>query len=1195
MCRCGPVRIRSGAAGGGGGMTAGDGEHPRGRFVRRLNELFAVADLTNDRVATLVDELVRDRRVSGIRGEDYKGYRGINARRLGEWRRAKEPAVPQRWVHLAAVLTVLVERARRKVGERAELYDMAAWRRLYDEAANSKRPTDAAQPAVPEAPSPHQADGALAPIKLDLEPPSRSGMAEVAPPALDGRRLGVGSARRLPATWRVPFPVDPEFVGRDDEITALGNSLTTGSRAVVTQTISGLGGVGKTQLAAHVAHAVADEFDVIWWIEAEHRSTMEASFRALGKALEFGNELSSTDVLAKLSALDRSVNWLLIYDNVESPSSLQGMLPTRGSGVVLITTRYHDWPAWASILNLGPLSTEAAVSLLAKDMAGGKEAAERIAEMFGCLPLALRQAAAQVRSGISLAKYEEVLRSRLVDALRSPVSLPDYSNSVVDVVELARAAAADAEPMSSRLLVLLALLDADRVEDWLLQALPEDDPLADPLVLVRALAALKRFSLVTEVQGDTRAYAMHRLVQEVVRHSSETDLSATANLALQTLANAIRSAHRQDRDQYLLRAAAHVRSFLEVAERYRARETVNLLALLASQARVGFSAESTATWAARVALGIVEQSEDFSQAELVGALLLVHEAEKNPMRHRRARADTTAIRRALAVRRGEDPHGFATAMIQLELARTLARQRYWWVEQDFDEDDLTEAASLAEASISIMRDDGDRKALASAHLLHAGVIGHLHLVEDAVAESYTAVSLAEAGGELWSGRAPVAYALLKFGRLDDARRVIQPMFERLCDGSDQGIERRMGADTILRVYSTAVYEQRDWREYIRYAELKRREPDKLPRIGKRPDDITEYYSLSSLRLGYVGLESSDTVAELDEQLEMTACRYILGSLSMAQEESSLGVPKIEGIVRHLETFEGRSLPAGVDWLYGLKSLADRHDLKARIARVERRFRERDVKNRKRMREQRPGFPSSGSDNNLVAYALMREASELAEFDWKSAVSTFKRVRSMIDDNSASIPRSELARACLNMVSEARPESVAFLDEATETLTSEAGYDGQHSTGFQCDVPSLLDRAAHLYVNVAGNFTAAINLEFAAAALEEKVHGRVFPSVSMHLFNAGYLARKGGPKVAVSVNAVALLEEALDIASICFGEENPRWAGRAMELSAAIGDEDPGRARSLLKRAERILTKFYGAHHSAVGEAKVALAVLAAPN
>lgn len=1175
-------------------MTAEDGEHPRNLFVRQLNELFAVVDLTNDRVATLVDELVRDGRVSGIGREDYKRYRRVNARRLGEWRRAKDPAVPQRWEQLAAVLTVLVERARRKVGERAELYDMAAWRRLYEQAANSKRPTGAAQPATPT----HQAGGALATIEPGSEPPCRSEGAEIAPPILVGQLQGVGPSGRLPTTWRVPFPVDPEFVGRDDEITTLQNSLTAGSRAVVTQTISGLGGVGKTQLAAHVAHAVADKFHVIWWIEAEHRSTMEVSLRALGRALEFGDEPSSTDVLAKLSTLDRSVNWMLIYDNVESPSSLQGMLPTRGSGVVLITTRNHEWPAWASMLNLGPLSTEAAVSLLTRDEADGKEAAERIADMFGCLPLALRQAAAQLRSGISLATYEEVLRSRLIDTLRSPVPLADYSDSVVDVVELARMAAADAEPMSSRLLVLLALLDADRVEDWLLQALPDDDPLADPIVLVRSLAALKRFSLVTEVQGETRSYAMHRLVQKIVRCTSETELSETASLALQSLVNAFRSERGHDRDKRLRRAADHVRCFIEVAQRCRARETVNFLILLASLANHGSSlTKSAATWAARAVLSTVEQDEEFSEPDLLAALLLVHQTEqKNGIGHRGRRADTTAIRRALALQRRECPHGFATAKIQLELARTLARQSSWWVDHNFDENDLTEAASLAEASISIMRDDGDREALAWAHLLNAGILGHLHLVDDAVAEAYTAISLAEDGDELWPGRAPLANALLKFGRIYDARKIIQPMFEHHWEGFDRSPVLQYGIEnTIYRVYSTAVSEQCDWLEYIRYAELKRRKPGEFPWSAKEPTDTSECYSLDSLRSGYSAMERWDKVAELDEQLEIIVCRRVLKSLSSATEASSLGVPKVDSIVRILETFEGHFPSVAVNWLYRLKSLAGRHDLRLRIARVESRFSERDYNNLKLKREQRPDLFPSDADSNLVVYSLMTEARELAELNWKTAISTFRRIRSMIESDSASVPPFELARACLNMVSKSRPESLAFLDEASELLTSEAGYGARHEIGFGCVVPILLSRAARLYVDVAENYEAAINLEFAAAALEENVHGRMFPSVSMHLFNAGFYARRSSREIEVGVNATALLEESLDIASVCYGEENPRWADHAVELAGAIGDGDSGRARAMLERAEQIHTKFYGEHHSSVRKAKAALAALSAPN
>ena len=38
---------------------------------------------------------------------------------------------------------------------------------------------------------------------------------------------------------------------------------------MITQSISGLGGVGKTQLAARYVHDHAQEYDVVAWISAE--------------------------------------------------------------------------------------------------------------------------------------------------------------------------------------------------------------------------------------------------------------------------------------------------------------------------------------------------------------------------------------------------------------------------------------------------------------------------------------------------------------------------------------------------------------------------------------------------------------------------------------------------------------------------------------------------------------------------------------------------------------------------------------------------------------------------------------------------------------------------------------------------------------------------------------------------------------
>jgi hypothetical protein len=68
-------------------------------------------------------------------------------------------------------------------------------------------------------------------------------------------RLG-GAGPRLPGTmprvWNIPAR-NPGFTGRDGLLVAMRERLVAGDRAVV-QALRGMGGVGKTQLAAEYAY-----------------------------------------------------------------------------------------------------------------------------------------------------------------------------------------------------------------------------------------------------------------------------------------------------------------------------------------------------------------------------------------------------------------------------------------------------------------------------------------------------------------------------------------------------------------------------------------------------------------------------------------------------------------------------------------------------------------------------------------------------------------------------------------------------------------------------------------------------------------------------------------------------------------------------------------------------------------------------
>ena len=64
--------------------------------------------------------------------------------------------------------------------------------------------------------------------------------------------------------------VAPAFTGRDRELDQVADSaLAVADRAVITQAISGLGGVGKSQLAARYLQLRANGYDIVAWIRAE--------------------------------------------------------------------------------------------------------------------------------------------------------------------------------------------------------------------------------------------------------------------------------------------------------------------------------------------------------------------------------------------------------------------------------------------------------------------------------------------------------------------------------------------------------------------------------------------------------------------------------------------------------------------------------------------------------------------------------------------------------------------------------------------------------------------------------------------------------------------------------------------------------------------------------------------------------------
>jgi hypothetical protein len=75
------------------------------------------------------------------------------------------------------------------------------------------------------------------------------------------------------------------FVGRADELARLDAAMA-GPGGVVVQAVHGLGGVGKSTLAARWAAAHAAEYSLTWWITAATEADIDAGLAGLAVSLQ---------------------------------------------------------------------------------------------------------------------------------------------------------------------------------------------------------------------------------------------------------------------------------------------------------------------------------------------------------------------------------------------------------------------------------------------------------------------------------------------------------------------------------------------------------------------------------------------------------------------------------------------------------------------------------------------------------------------------------------------------------------------------------------------------------------------------------------------------------------------------------------------------------------------------------------------
>ena len=284
-----------------------------------------------------------------------------------------------------------------------------------------------------------------------------------------GRQSGE-RARRERLRFRLPRVV-AHFTGRDDTLVWLDQMLSQRQAGVITQAISGLGGIGKTQLAAAYVAAHLDEFDIVGWVRADDGGTATADLADLAVALGLpvtgrGLPERADDVLVFLGNTDR--RWLLVFDNAPGPQALAA-LPASGNGRVIVTSRHRGgYDDFGAELAVDVLTADTARGyLLARSGRVNQETgdADAVAAALGYLPLALAHAGAYCAagSGIQFGEYLELLEGLPSQELFDTNREVFYQQTVAATWNTSITAAEQQAPLARRVLEMTAYLAPDAI------------------------------------------------------------------------------------------------------------------------------------------------------------------------------------------------------------------------------------------------------------------------------------------------------------------------------------------------------------------------------------------------------------------------------------------------------------------------------------------------------------------------------------------------------------------------------------------------------------------------------------------------------------------------------------------------------------------------------------------------------------
>ncbi|QSS58082.1 hypothetical protein I7I51_07504 [Histoplasma capsulatum] len=337
----------------------------------------------------------------------------------------------------------------------------------------------------------------------------------------------------------IPFAKNPHFVGRQEETQKLEDLITVpdGPRKLA---ITGLGGVGKTQIALELAYRMRDREPEcsIFWIPCTSYEAVEQAFMTIAQVVGL-HDVEPVEVKEHLKTYfdQTDKKWILIFDNADdmdmwikgNPPAppLKNIIPRSENGHVLFTSRNRKLttklasPNIVSVPDVDQTTAKKILEelLIQKCLLRDDCMTNTLLERLAFLPLAISQAAAYInQNDISLATYISLLGEEegsiielLGEEFEDDGRYEEIQNPIATTWLVSFLQIQQVDEIASDFLSFMACISPREIPESILP------PTTSAKRRVEALGLLKAYSFIS-AQVNESILSLHRLVHLATRN-----------------------------------------------------------------------------------------------------------------------------------------------------------------------------------------------------------------------------------------------------------------------------------------------------------------------------------------------------------------------------------------------------------------------------------------------------------------------------------------------------------------------------------------------------------------------------------------------------------------------------------------------------------------------------------------------------